>query len=751
MITGATLPLTLAFTLPPKKSSSMAQLLLKLDVWELVDALWDSDPMGVKTAINHMIIDGGKYYVDVETISPIHSAIVLGDADLAVKLVNGGADVHINFGAWLEAAKTSPDQRANVATDEKKKEIFFNSVEQPLATAIRSGAPNVAMHLLACGACPNTYAWRVERMIDNVCYRPYLHGRLALDMVQCTLERLREYPNARDLRLVMNKPTKPIKAYDLERDKHLKGAANKKATINKLISDYEALEKAIIDRGGVTFAQQHPGVETGSEAYSWQPKDDGKPEFYKYSFSFIKDKGMTEIRKNGYVQLMEAAWANDGEKVQDLTLQAWGPNKDQPPLKAAIPDGSSNTPFSIAFLRGHYQTAWIILGIIKAQWSAPKKKDQRRPNSGKPRITFEKNNHFSTIDNIGQVSLRFKSHVTPLDPRSLITHLLDVGDGFGLSTLLEMAQHFSRQQQGGSEEIPLMFKFPLPIFYWVVENGKIDVLPKIMSEFGAGIPFDEFRRQDWATASRNGSQRLTGLNVTPLLHAALGGSMKSIKFFLGDAPRQLYAEFSASTVGQRDLQLELLEHTTGGLKRAITEWLAADADLVIYFAILATPSERTNAILEYLIDTTPGAIEKKNANGDTPLLVACRLGRMNYVRILIKANANLLARNLKGENILHAALYQQPKAHQLQPLLDLLDADLRNYLFLQRKNLAQNGNTPLHVWLKKASGYCEPSVDEERFSYYRSNNMPPPRLYYKNTDAVDMLKLLLGYSNLEDL
>ncbi|KAI5466053.1 ankyrin repeat-containing domain protein [Mariannaea sp. PMI_226] len=869
-VSRSMLTLSLALSLPLEKAKSMAQLLLKLGAKssqgdadgctplhkyvesgnsELVDTLWDSDPAGFKAALNHMAIVNG--YWDPDAIGPIHIAAFLGDTELTLKLLDRGASPAVDFDTWLKAAKVSPVLGKYLGDLEKNFKLFKRSTEQPLITAIRRGAPDVALQLLDRGADPNTGPGPVQGIIADESGRPYTKGELALDLVQDFISRLSKYPNDRDEMakiprplmtsgldtfmeqfnpgtyshwVVSNDIDKEKKAFkdhsdaferNLKREESLKGVADKKLAISELISGYQALEKAIIAKGGETFAKRHPDLETGSQVYVWKNPTPSKEKIYAYNFAFKGDKELTTTRKDGYIQLMEAAWANDIEKIKSLTLQAWGPEKDQPPLKAAIDDGNSNTPFSIAFLRGHHQAAWTLLEIIKAQWSAPEQKkvhykiqhhqddeddedsaldsdgSDRDRDENEPRIVSEKIDHQFTVENIGHVSMSVKSHVLPLDailqpvvtfkcsgdqsvdlsePKSLFTHVMDVDDNAGLKALLEMVHHFADEKQD-DDKSSAVFSFPMSVFHWAVEKGKTHQLSMIIKHTGAGIPLDSLvkksgvkmnkkpryyqglsvygKKRDWAAAGRGVGEKATGPKTPPLLHAALGGSIDSVEFFLGDTPHRLYAEFGNSTAAQRDTRLKHLNNTSGGFDRTISRWLAEDNDLVIHCAVLATPSEAANTLLKYLVKAAPGAIEKKNANGDTPLLVACRLGRVDYVKILIGGNANLLARNLKGENILHAALYHQPLVHQLRPLLDLLDADLVRYLFLQRKNLNHFGNTPLHAWLAKASGFQEPVVFRE--FYYSYNQLQCTKPYSTETDAVNMLKLLLEYSKGEEL
>jgi ankyrin repeat protein len=171
---------------------------------------------------------------------------------------------------------------------------------------------------------------------------------------------------------------------------------------------------------------------------------------------------------------------------------------------------------------------------------------------------------------------------------------------------------------------------------------------------------------------------------------------------------------------------------------------------VIHCAVLAQPGDKADELLEFLVETCPDFIEKKNSEGDTPLLVACRLGRIDAVRILLAANADQSARNQKGENIVHAAISCNPKAHRLRELLDLLDPGLRSHLFLQRKNLSENGTTPLHTWVSQASGRQAGNNsrnDWRRYSGY-GYTMPYNR---DEKELVSMLDLLLEYSKGEEL
>lgn len=122
-------------------------------------------------------------------------------------------------------------------------------------------------------------------------------------------------------------------------------------------------------------------------------------------------------------------------------------------------------------------------------------------------------------------------------------------------------------------------------------------------------------------------------------------------------------------------------------------------------------------------------------------MVACRLGRRQFVRILVEGNADQSTHNLRGENIVHAAVSYSPDAHRLRALLDELDPNLRASLFLQRKNLSENGTTPIQAWVSEAVG-----AGIADFNPYTSYGI---RSTYTDREKsmVDTLNLLLEYSD----
>ncbi|EXA52954.1 hypothetical protein FOVG_00985 [Fusarium oxysporum f. sp. pisi HDV247] len=870
------LTLVLALTLPNDKAKSMANLLMRLGATsaqadskgctafhryvesgevELIDTLLDNDKTGIKAAINHMVCDGS--YWNAETIAPINTAVQSGDVALVLKLLTAGAAAHIDFDNWLKSAKVS-DMSGRLGNLETNQKMYKETVEQPLITAIRSGRTDVAIKLLEGGADPNSLNTETHRLIFNEYQRNWNKGQSALDLIQKSLKSLRGFT------VETNGPVKPretpgideflshftpgsyshwvvseqvgsekrsfasrLKRYeeDIKKNPEPKGVPEKLEAIKELSAGFKALEEELISRGGKTFDELHPDIKTNlrnnASSTSSRIKDEKKAiKPFEFHFSFNNDRDMTEKRRDGYIELMEAAWAGDIEKVKELSLQAWGAEKDQPPLKIAVSDNMGNTPFSVAFLRGHHDLARALLEIVKAQWSPPKKDKVRfrmeagnedeeyesdsdgsdNSSENEPRIVSEKVQDKFTIDDIGHVSMEVESHTKPLQiicesvpswliekekvvyryqKRSLFVHTFDTNDTTGLKLLLDLAQHYSGQKFEGDdadqedEGSTCSFTFPQSDFKWAVEHGKTQLLALVIKRTGAGIPLDHLvkksgvelkrkpryyqgltvygrKRKDWANAGRGMVIKSSGLRTPPLLHAALGGSVESVELFLGDAPHRLYGEFAKSKASKEDSRFKHLKESPGGFDRAISKWLGADNDLVIHCAVLAYPGDNANELLDYLVETCPDFIEKKNSEGDTPLMVACRLGRIDAVKILLAANADQSARNQRGENILHAAIERSPKAYQLRELLDLLDSGLRSHLFLQRKNLNENGTTPVHAWISQVSGMTLGADNRNNYRRYNGSGYAKPYIGQEK-ELVLMLKLLLEYSKGEEL
>ncbi|KAH6682113.1 hypothetical protein F5X68DRAFT_233828 [Plectosphaerella plurivora] len=864
--TGAILTLALALVLPLEKAQSMAKLLLQLGATssqadfngctalhryiqsgqdEMVDVLWANDKAAVKTAINHIVTDDRNYY-DNRAMAPLHTAIEAGDAVLVLKLLEAGANPKIDFDSWLKAVKFT--KMANRLGDyEANKKLFAKGVEQPVIFAAKNCPdPSVALELLERGADPNTITTASADLFGNEWSQRYTKGETLLDVVRDQISSLKKYKGETvkgkrirrpdGMQEQLDKAPKGsyeywITAEDIAtREKDLKiqqendeaeakkraveqlGIDEKKAAINEIIEGFEKLEKAVLDKGGKSFYEIHPEINKPDRRYDNNTVDsvDSNVEeaapVYHFDIVFKNVTDVTHIRKPAYLKLFEAAWSGDLKTIESLTLAAWGEKQEEPPLKMDVQDMNANSPFSLAFLRGHHDVAKAIIEIVKAQYSPVEKADERfKMEAGRdedddesydseddsddePKIVSEIVNTKFTIDNIGQVSMQVKSHTRPTQVitaearcfktpeetsegrQSLFTYTMKMDDRVGFKFLLDLAiEHAAEKLEGDKDDHEPYFTFPANDFEWAVVHGKLPFLSMIIKRTGAGMPLDHLvkksglalkdkprtyqgltvygkKRKDWANAGRNLVVKSTGSQVPPLLTAARGGSIESVEWFLSDAPHRQYVEFGKSDAAGIDPRLKHLLSAPGGFERAVTKWLGNQNELALHFAVLGRPGKAANEVVEYLAEACPGSLEFKSTSGDTPLLLAFSSGRIDFAKTLIAAGADQSARNGRGDNIIHVVLEYEPKADRLRPMLELIDPELRMHLLLQRNNLQDAGATPLHAWVDR---YCQ--TTRQRPNYYSAHASSAGYTYKYNNyeskeEGIAVLKLLLEYS-----
>ncbi|KZL67095.1 ankyrin repeat protein [Colletotrichum tofieldiae] len=601
--TAAILTLVLALSLPIEKAKSMALLLMKLGASssqadmngctafhryvkngnrEMIDTLWENDKIGLKTALNHMVF-ANNYWSPV-AIAPIHTAVENGDSILVLKLLEAGANPQIEFDTWLKAAKFSKASSRLGSYEDNKKQFNLNT-EQPLIVAIQSCSdPEVALNLVEKGADPNTLTTNSHRAIENEYHRSYYKGQTALDIVQHQLKQLRLYKGEK---FTQSKPELPSgmdetlqkyeegsyqhwqvsenihwskinykrqqESYEEAKKKHdeLKGVAQKMQAIKEVITSLEKLEKVIVAKGGKTFQDLYPDIKfTDNSSSNSHASMEKKSNDYSYVFSFRGVTDVTEARKSAYLELFEAAWSGDVERIKSLTLQAWGKDQEEPPLKISVNDSKDNTPFSLAYLRGHHDVASAILEIVMAQY-APEDQDATRykldtghsddgddeddetyesdaDSTDDPKIISEIVDKKFTIENIGQVSMQVKSTVKPLEFLARNVHTFTIEDGkarsckesnqtlfkfvlqhndhAGLKALLDMASHFAGQKLvdgvPDEEETGGRFPFPESDFLWAVQHGKTAALAEVIRRTGAGIPLDDLVKKSGVEMKR---------------------------------------------------------------------------------------------------------------------------------------------------------------------------------------------------------------------------------------------------------
>ncbi|KAG8165309.1 hypothetical protein KVR01_005584 [Diaporthe batatas] len=835
--TAAILTLVLSIKLPIDKAKSMAKTILSLGAssaqadmngstafqriveensTELVEVLLTLDEIGAKNSLNHLSFSGWQ-----QMDSTLQHAIKGGDIRLVLQLLDAGAVPQIDFEMWLKAAKQSPKMDYHLRDIESNTKLFERGTEQPIITAIQSSDPAIVLELLKRGADVNTMTTQSYQVVHNKTYG-YGIGKTLLDLVEDQLDRLRMYEppavNPPELKSGMEEVLKQYKqgswqcaavetaVFDAHRHNErtlehhekekariagLEGVQEMQAAVDTAISKFEEIKQFIISSGGKTFGKLHPnsGYSRLPRQNRWQPAKE--PLEFQYNFQFFGVPDVTEKRMDKYIELFEAAWSGDLDTIKALTLVSWDPENNEPPLQIAVNDGS-NSPFSLAYMRGHLDVAKTILDIAQAQYVPAEKpvtryrmqssEDEYSEDSDismddddddEPRILGQIVDEHFTIDNVGQVSMQVKSRTKPLTMLnwsfptlrldngkhrfsgggSLLDHVIANDDREGLKYYYDLAVYYSDRDEDKDDEGSRFVAFPQSAFWSAVEMGRIGILADMIQWAGAGLPLEALikktgvelkekpkyyqgltvygkKRKDWANAGRNVISRPKESTESPLLRTSQKGCIESVEWFLSDAPLRNYIEFGKSKAAKEDARLKHLHQSQGGFEMAVARWLSAENDLVISAAVLGPNDHSAQRLVEYLVKVYPSAIEAKGSNGRTPLWLASWLGRLDLVKVLVANGADQSTRDSSHENILHAALANDPDPEKLDVFLKTLDPDLVRDVILDRSgHNTSDGRTPLQRWL--ATNAKSISDKPERY--------------------VKVLRLLLEYSGGKDL
>jgi len=578
--TAALLTLVLALALPLDKAKSMVKTLLSLgatcaqadlhgvtafhryvedNASALLETLWEVDTTGSRTAINHVAFPGIS-----KTTSPLLEAVANGDSRLVLKLLNAGAVAQLDFDTWLKSAKHSILER-RLSTFENNVKMFQTMTEQPLLAALNSPDPLTALELIKRGADVNSITPESHQITHRSSwYRGYGDGETALDIVRKKIAALAQYTGeplncaapkdhiadaertlasfrpgtwqhwvlSEEVKTVRKTYEKDTERFNQEADRvaGLKGVDEKKAAIAKTIATLEEIERIVLEKGGKTFDELYPHLKRES------PERTARGTFntpYRYDFTFKGTKDVTDVRHKAYVELFEAAWSGDLDKIKSLTLTGWGEEKKEPPLKISVTDNVSNSPFLLAFLRGHRDVAKAILEIVQAQFepieaenarfrmgradndsecSDASDGDDESGDEEEPRVYKEIVDDKFTIENIGEVSMQVKSRDKPTSVleatgRTFVLRngetvragygspfqfVMEENDHQGLKFLLDLAAHFSTTQKLDPEEEPSRFySFPSAMFDYAVKLGRTEMLAEIIKRTGAGLPLEE--------------------------------------------------------------------------------------------------------------------------------------------------------------------------------------------------------------------------------------------------------------------
>ncbi|KAK2836870.1 hypothetical protein FQN49_006637, partial [Arthroderma sp. PD_2] len=547
------------------------------------------------------------------------------------------------------------------------------------------------------------------------------------------------------------------------------GLEAKKRAIGSLLEDYQALESEIIAKGGKTFKELFPDIKLhGNNTKSRSSRTSSRDHKLKIEFKFdVPD--LTGGKRDGYIKLFEAAWSGDLDTIKSLTLEMWGPGKKISPLPIAVTDAMNFSPFSLAVFRGHLDVAKGILQIVRAQYKpkdaakrafrlesdADSDNDDSETSLQKdePRITGDVVRDEFTIDNIGEEVTRAESDVSPLyilRKDCMIKQFLGTsaymsrwsGDNLFkfaiehdnvdlLRFLIDLGQS---EVVNGVEDDSYTLIHPDELGT-AIHRGHINCLIEIIRRTGAGLPLNKLvedsgielkrkpkyyqglsvhgkKREDWAAAAGQETSEPTHTDSQPpLLLAVQSRNIATIEWFRSTAPKRHYMDYA--NANKQDKRLKALAQTDIGVEGSIQKWLSKDSATILHCAIRLTEDDEGVELVKYILENIPNCLEKRSRDGYTPLLHALSVEKVRFAEVLIKAGANIEARDRKGNNILHVMMSRSLKPGTLKTLLGLLDPHLITSLLMSRSSEDPGSLTPFASWIRMIMTYRPEDMDDE--------------------------------------
>ena len=374
--------------------------MLKIDA---LKACIDADGPAAKAALSHVFIDSPRWNPDIET--PLTTAIRLGDSKLVMFLLENGAPSTIEkdkFGSSYAYAIENEQYPSFGKTDSSI--AFRRDLTQPVILAVKAEIPDMVSALLDLGADVNTLDVDAQQCVydyeENG--RGQMNGKSLLDLINSKIRKLKkdeeknsdipdpdfpkyeeishpktyqDWHKSRDAErfnaaIRIWKQEKPEKVAKHEDQQGLK---EKGAAIRDLKDRMEALQKQVVSRGAKTLKELYPNIPSKEEEEHEPEHTPKMPEAGEIGFEMVH---ATDLQKNGYLQLFEAAWQGDADKIKALTLASWGEGQNSP-LQITVQDKKGFSPFSIAVYRRHTEVARLILEIARAQYK-PKDGDTSR-------------------------------------------------------------------------------------------------------------------------------------------------------------------------------------------------------------------------------------------------------------------------------------------------------------------------------------------------------------------------------------
>ncbi|KAL8804903.1 MAG: hypothetical protein Q9182_002305 [Xanthomendoza sp. 2 TL-2023] len=389
----------------------------------LLKACVHNDGAAAKSALNHLVLEDTYWRPNADT--PLTTAIKTGNAELVELLLDMGAKPNIGLDDYISAYTAGGREYSYTSRNQDLAKLWREDLVQPISLAVENDMPEIVLKLLEAGADINTIDKDAHQSIAtfNIDKKQYLNGKTVLDAVASQIEKL-EQAIAQEPELAP-----PITLQDedfylkgskrgsyaqwflsrsvetarnivsdwaecrtkrLEESKGQAGQAQRTEALNALKTRFADLQNHLRNRGAKSLAGLHPNIprpkEEDEETSQFSKEKSFEP---KVTFRLSASDEVLD----GYLQLFEAAWDGNSDKIKALTLAHWGPENKMKPLQVSNQDAKGFTPFAIATYRRHFETAKLILGIANAQF-----KEDDNNNLSRRRYTIANDGEYSDSD-----------------------------------------------------------------------------------------------------------------------------------------------------------------------------------------------------------------------------------------------------------------------------------------------------------------------------------------------------------------
>jgi ankyrin repeat protein len=640
---------------------------------EMLQLLSKYDKRNAKLVVNHVNFSGTSSSYSPTYSSPIRVAIENRDVKMIQKLLDLGAEYEIDRDIWLPAFKKKFGGQIYDQYQDGYKRLWLQSTEQPVILAVRHECPEAVKVIIEAGADINSLNASGSTIVNGTDVN---RGEVAQTLLDAVREKIHILENDNALKpsiapqelesqddlLTGIKPDtydywftaeyirkrkaehqKTLLNYETALDSRKSDfpRENKLRLIRDLIESFKKLETYLVEKGAKTFAALHLNVvskdgndntaavyqlklQAEQKEFARRTKESQKLEIVRhYSVENLLDSSKQE-----YLELFEAAWIGDLDRIVELTTSPRGEKKDQPPLKITARENHGHTPFDIAMLRGHVDVALAMLDIVQAQYAPHLTKvsyaigsededsdyegseDEESIDGDSPRLNLYERlpasvrNQF-TIEDIGQISTSVKGILSPvhllrrlLPLRSIVNiskinidkivdeHDADLQTSFyGYCMYKDDLELFTRfihvatkyrefvvDSDGSIADADTTSIWETNDVGTAISLGKPQFLSKMISRTGAGISFTQLIKQSGVQVEEK-SKYYQGLSVRGKKNKAWAQAHRN--------------DWTPASLSERPLLLRACME--GSIE--IIEWLLSDAPLRVYSEFSAANQE----------------------------------------------------------------------------------------------------------------------------------------------------------------